>query len=377
MNARPLLNNANTQSQKAPLRILAWPASSPANRYTAALYENMTDVLVEDFKPGLRMLGSVFGKRHDVFHIHWLERPFWRTGQLQIIRAVMVTLLAAFAVKLRGGVIVWTAHDPVPHDMHFNKFTHRGPISWLWKIYTALLTRMLDGVILLSATHRHIIIGNWPHLEKKLFAVTPHPHFKGVYPNVVSQDEARRRLDLPRDKRLLLLLGAIRPYKNTEALIESFRDFADDSLRLLIAGKVDSADYAEALKALAQGDPRIIFHFSFIPDDDLQLFLNASDAVVIPFKKATNSGSVALALSFARPVAVSDLPVFREVQDIVGESWMRLIPGELSSAELANIMQWISQKRPAEPDLSLLDWPRIAAETVSFFRTALNHRVRG
>jgi glycosyltransferase involved in cell wall biosynthesis len=175
---------------------------------------------------------------------------------------------------------------------------------------------------------------------------------------------------------VLLLLGVIRPYKNAEALIEAFRDRPDDNLRLVVAGKPDTDDYANTLKILAHGDPRIVFHFAFVADNDLQIFLNAADAVVIPFKKATNSGSVALALSFARPVAVSDLPVFREVQDIVGESWMRLMPDGLSPGELTNIVGWVGQERSKEPDLDLLDWPSIAAQTASFFRSVLQRGIR-
>jgi glycosyltransferase involved in cell wall biosynthesis len=358
------------------LSILAWPASSLMNRYTASLYENMQGVAVDDFKPGWRMLLHVLGKRYDVFHIHWLERAFWREGKLQIVRAVCVTLLAALIIKLRKGAIIWTAHDPIPHETKFNNFTHRGSFSLLWKAYTALLTKMLNGIVLLSATHRQIVISKWLHLEKVPFAVTPHPHFKGVYPNAISRDDARERLGLPADKMVLLLLGVIRPYKNAEALIEAFRDRPDDNLRLVVAGKPDTDDYANTLKILAHGDPRIVFHFAFVADNDLQIFLNAADAVVIPFKKATNSGSVALALSFARPVAVSDLPVFREVQDIVGESWMRLMPDGLSPGELTNIVGWVGQERSKEPDLDLLDWPSIAAQTASFFRSVLQRGIR-
>lgn len=360
-----------TAPQETPLRILAWPASAPTNRYTGTLYANMTGVVVDDFKPGLGTLRVMLRKRYDIFHIHWLERAFWREGHFQILRAVIITLLAVCLLKLKGTALVWTAHDPVPHELEANKFTRRGPFSLVWKVYRALLRRMLDGIILLSRTHRSVITGDAPYLEKLPFTVTPHPHFKDVYRNTLSRAEARQRLDLPENKTVLLLLGVIRPYKNAEALIEAFRDLPGDDLRLLIAGKPDSQGYANTLETLAKGDPRIIFHFAFVADDDLQLFLNASDAVVIPFRNATNSGSVALALSFSRPVAVPSLPVFSEVQEIVGESWLRLMPGTLSPQELANVIQWVGQPRPEAPDLSALDWSQHAAQTASFFRSVM------
>src|SRR3546814_17987308 len=87
-------------------------------------------------------------------------------------------------------------------------------------------------------------------------------------------------------------------------------DWSSDvcSSDLLIAGKADTPAYAKKLRALGGEDERIRFSFDFIPDDALQLYLSAADLVVIPFRKATNSGSVALALSFPRTAAVPDIP---------------------------------------------------------------------
>jgi beta-1,4-mannosyltransferase len=358
-----------TSGPNRPFSILAWPAATPANRYCEALYANMDGVRVEDFKPGWRMPLHVLRKRYDVFHIHWLERAFWRVGSLAILRAVAVTLLTAAFIKVRGGAIVWTAHDPVPHQMDGNAFARAGFSAWLWKTYAALLTRMLDGVILLSTIHRDVLIGDRPYLRTRPMALTPHPHFKGVYPNGLSCEEARNRLALPAEATVLLLLGAIRPYKNAEALIEAFRGLPDPRLRLVIAGQPESTGYATELKALAGDDARIAFHFDFVADDDLQTYLNASNAVVIPFRNATNSGSVALALSFARPVVVPDMPVFREVRDLVGDDWMRLMENTLNPAELRDAVAWIGQSRPPAPDLDKLDWPHIAAKTLAFFRS--------
>src|SRR3546814_19165154 len=97
-------------------------------------------------------------------------------------------------------------------------------------------------------------------------------------------------LGIEEDSFLLLLPGSIRPYKNAEALIAAFARLAASDLRLLIAGKADTPAYAEKLRALGGKDERIRFSFDFIPDDALQLYLSAADLVVIPFRKATNSG---------------------------------------------------------------------------------------
>ena len=51
-----------------------------------------------------------------------------------------------------------------------------------------------------------------------------------------------------------------------------------------------------------------------IEDEDVQVYFNAADIVVLPFKKNTTSGSALLALSFGKPIiapligSINDLP---------------------------------------------------------------------
>src|SRR3546814_3674942 len=102
--------------------------------------------------------------------MHWLERTFWRGGRIAVLKAVAATLCAAALLKLRGASIIWTAHDPVPHDMKGNAIFRRGAFYWLWRVYSHLLVAMTDGVILLSATHRDILAATYPGLMRKASA---------------------------------------------------------------------------------------------------------------------------------------------------------------------------------------------------------------
>src|SRR3546814_12084980 len=68
-----------------------------------------------------------------------------------------------------------------------------------------------------------------------------------------------------------------------------------------------------------------------------------------------------------------DIPVFREVRDIVGSDWLYLFRGELDAAGLERMLAWVrTTPRAAEPDLGELDWERISERTMDFF-----HAVRG
>ena len=102
----------------------------------------------------------------------------------------------------------------------------------------------------------------------------------------------------------LLFLGRILAYKGVLQLIEAFRSMPQPSLRLVIAGGIgDKAELARVQEA-AQGDARILMHPSYVPAEKMQVYFKAADAVVFPFRDILTSGSVVLAMGFARAVIV-------------------------------------------------------------------------
>src|SRR5690606_21590296 len=121
------------------------------------------------------------------------------------------------------------------------------------------------------------------------------------------------------------------------------------------------------LEALARGDARIRLHLRFIPDDEVPVFLSACDLVVLPFDSILNSGSVLLALSLDRPVLAPRLGALPEIQARVGEKWLRLYDGPLTSALLRDARQRTS-RAGERPDLSAFDWAAIGRDTLAFYR---------
>jgi len=51
----------------------------------------------------------------------------------------------------------------------------------------------------------------------------------------------------------------------------------------------------------------------FIVDEAIQLYMNACDVFVLPYKDITTSGAAALALSFGRPIIAPAITSFPEV----------------------------------------------------------------
>ena len=67
---------------------------------------------------------------------------------------------------------------------------------------------------------------------------------------------------------------------------------SNSNTRLLIAGRVFGINnYESKLEELTKGNFRIKLFLDFIPDKDIQVFLNACDIFVLPYKDITTSGA--------------------------------------------------------------------------------------
>jgi len=142
------------------------------------------------------------------------------------------------------------------------------------------------------------------------FKIIPEGSYVEYYPNNVSKKEARSLLNIEGSKNVILYLGLIKPYKGITTLIENFVDSFDDNWLLIIAGRVMDTKYFESIKKIIKGN--IILKDQFIKEEDLQVYFNATDVVVLPFQKIENSGTVILAMSFKKPIIAPKMGVLTE-----------------------------------------------------------------
>jgi glycosyltransferase involved in cell wall biosynthesis len=142
-----------------------------------------------------------------------------------------------------------------------------------------------------------------------------HGHWIDYYPNRITRLEARRRLGLDAEDTVFLFFGLCKPYKGLEELIRTFEQLPGNPV-LLIAGKFQSTEYEAQIRALAGHSPRIHLFSGFVPTEEVEVYLNASDITVVPYTKILTSGTVVLAMSFGRPVIA---PAFGSIKDTVRE----------------------------------------------------------
>ncbi len=125
----------------------------------------------------------------------------------------------------------------------------------------------------------------------------------------VSKQEARTRLGIAMEDKVILFFGFIRKYKGLDILLDAMADerIRSAGIKLLVAGEFygDEKTYHEQIEKLGIKNA-LILHTGFIPDSEVRYYLCAADAVVQPYRNATQSGVTPLAYHFEKPMIVSN-----------------------------------------------------------------------
>lgn len=191
---------------------------------------------------------------------------------------------------------------------------------------------VLDSILL----HSHRVIVHEPYQRESLARVYPAewmekvcviPHGARIVEPIPG---AKEKLNLPADKKVLLLVGYFRPSKNFELIIDIFpeirRRYRD--VILVIAGKTrgrEYLDYRNSLLERIRNSPErdaIYFIRGQLPQETFDTVVSAADVVALPYKISSQSGILAHALAFGRPVVVSDTPAMEQAMGRSGAGFV-------------------------------------------------------
>lgn len=276
------------------------PVAGPENPYQQLMIAGLNQ------SKELRAFSGVSGKflaiaftalkhKPDYIHFDWIISYYYRRWRWLTYLSVPLFCGQILLARLLGVKLVWTLHNLLPHDVKDVK-VHR--------LCQRFLARRCDWVRLFASNsiERAALELRIPTAK---FRVVPEGDYTRIYPNTISQESARERLGLPQSGKLFLNLGLIKPYKGIVELAQIFRQTRKSNEFLLIVGKIMEEEYGEVLKQSL--DANIVLVDEFIPADELQLYFQAADVVVLPFQKIENSGSVIMAMGFAKPIIAPGL----------------------------------------------------------------------
>jgi glycosyltransferase involved in cell wall biosynthesis len=147
-----------------------------------------------------------------------------------------------------------------------------------------------------------------------------HPLYDN-FGEIISKKEARTLLreklglSVDEDDKIILFFGFIRKYKGLDILLRAMAEPAikESGIRLLVAGEFyeDGESYKKLIEELNISE-QLILKTDFIPDGEVQYYLCAADAVIQPYRHATQSGVTPLAYHFEKPMIVSNVGSFAE-----------------------------------------------------------------
>ena len=204
------------------------------------------------------------------------------------------------AKKNRHSKIVCIADNIIPHEKR------PGDTA-----FTRYFLKEMDAFITMSEK----VLGDLRMLEsKKPARFVPHPLYDN-FGEKISKEEARRKLDIDLNDRVVLFFGFIRKYKGLDILLDAMKIVKAQTIarhlppvKLLIAGEFyeDDKPYLQQIKVNNIEDV-LILKTDFVPDSEVKYYLCAADVVIQPYRNATQSGVTPLCYHFEKPMIVTNV----------------------------------------------------------------------
>ena len=252
-----------------------------------------------------------------LIHLQWLPT-----------NSILLFFAFIFLLKLLRFKIIWTMHNILPHEMARHS-----------RFLSFQLYKQADRVILASkhnlmqlqselgiedfAKIRYIPIGELSDyfggsvlLDESTVPSPKRLWHVGDLGSNRTQEAVRQNLNIPLAKKIFLYLGTIRHYKGIHNFLLALKQLTTerDDVIGIIAGKATEPEFIHQIDEFKKdlGD-RLIVNLNYIPNQEIQNYLLASDVVVLPYERVTNSLSIFLPYAFARPAISIDAGNIKDV----------------------------------------------------------------
>jgi glycosyltransferase involved in cell wall biosynthesis len=246
--------------------------------------------------PFLTPILKLLGVR--IINIHWIVGK-WQLhwGKNATVRVFLWLWFRfwLYSLKFFRIKIVYTVHDVISHSKVFNN-----DLAAL-----NFLIEKADEVVCLNSFSESQILKS--QKDKSCWLVE-----EGAiqYKSDTTREEERKRLAVPPENLLIILVGNLQEYKGIDIILDSCRSIPKD-ISIRLAGKCE-IDYQQRLNAsiVANDLERLDFaiRYGFLSNQEFASYLIAADYFVYPCRDINNSGSLNAALSAGLPVIVPDLP---------------------------------------------------------------------
>lgn len=191
--------------------------------------------------------------------------------------------------------IICIADNIIPHE--------RRPGD---RTFTRFFLKSCDAFITMSEK----VMNDLKRFEKNKPAMLVNHPLYDVFGEAITKEEARKKLNLPPNEKIILFFGFIRSYKGLDVLLQAMADprIRQKGIKLLVAGEFyENEKYYRELIIKSGIEDLLILKTQFIPDKDVRNYLSATDVVIQPYRNATQSGVTPLAFHFEKPIIVTNV----------------------------------------------------------------------
>lgn len=207
-------------------------------------------------------------------------------------------LVLAAAARVAGARVVIEFHE----SQDVGEMAVAGARSYVDAAFPLLL-RLAGGAVVHTAFDADLVTKRY-RLDGKPVVVAAHGPYDGT-----TRPDRRILAQRPPGARELLWFGVIRPFKGLEDLIAAF-DSLDDSaaegLNLTVVGETWEGwtlPLEEARRSRRAA--HIAIDNRYVTDEELAAYLARAHAVVLPYRRSSSSGPLAMAMAHGLPVVVT------------------------------------------------------------------------
>ena len=306
----------------------------------------------------------------------WMTEGLLAQGELlhaqwwtSFLGPVYFVVLIGF--KLRRKPVVITVHNVLSHEK----------ISF-HKMVSGILFKLCDHFIVHSASNE-TQLQKYFNIPADRISNIPHGPLEFQIQGSINRETARQQFGFRTSDKVLLLFGAIRPYKGTDTALKAFAKVVKKvpDARLLIAGKLWEPweRYDAMIKDLDVAE-YVKMHLNYIAADEVGRFFVAADLVVLPYHHFdAQSGVGATALAFGKPMIVCDTG---GLPDFVGDPFYVVPPKDAATLAEKIIVCLNDPSRLAKMSedskmiADRISWKAIAEKTLSVYKDIILKKKR-
>ena len=195
-------------------------------------------------------------------------------------------------IKVIGLIDNWDNHENIPLEGLFRK----------------LLIKICESFVSFSDN-----VGDQIRLSTKKKVISLFHPINIELPKIKNKQNAKKELGLD-DSKYISFIGLIRKYKGVEILIHSLKYLKKENIKLIIAGEFyDSIDkYLKIIDDLDLNE-KIIIDNNFLDSKKIRDYMCASELVIQPYVKASQSGITPISYFYETPLIVSNVKGLREI----------------------------------------------------------------